>query len=281
MSKHYSTQEHFSISFEGQAIEQHKISASALAQSLLALDWLARSAAEAVYGRNAETDIQVKGEARPGAFSIDMTVRHDALIAAGVTSAAVILGQVIALGKWASGKKVREVGIEETGASLSKTRSETPIFNQCAVTVCNNTCTLDQLSRLTQSLDMDGADSVKFVADMSDPQVITRQDRVYFRQEEGLVLTDNEAESILEIVGAKLNGSPRDWTFSEGENGMEFVANVEDEDFLAAVRDRKIVLENGTNIRAIVRTVQRRKECLHTSRTVVEVKELFPPDREE
>lgn len=261
MSKHYSTQEHFSISFEGQAIEQHKISASALAQSLLALDWLARSAAEAVYGRNAETDIQVKGEARPGAFSIDMTVRHDAPIAAGVTSAAAILGQVIALGKWARGKKVREVGIEETGASLSKTRSETPIFNQCAVTVCNNTCTLDQLSRLTQTLDNDGADSVKFVADMSEPQVITRQDRVYFRQEEGLVLTDNEAERILEIVGPKLNGSPKDWTFSEGEDGIEFVADVEDEDFLAAVRDRKIVLENGTNIRAIVRTIQR-KRCV-------------------
>lgn len=281
MSKHYSTQEHFSISFEGQAIEQHKISASALAQSLLALDWLARSAAEAVYGRNAETDIQVKGEARPGAFSIDMTVRHDAPIAAGVTSAAAILGQVIALGKWARGKKVREVGIEETGASLSKTRSETPIFNQCAVTVCNNTCTLDQLSRLTQTLDNDGADSVKFVADMSEPQVITRQDRVYFRQEEGLVLTDNEAERILEIVGPKLNGSPKDWTFSEGEDGIEFVADVEDEDFLAAVRDRKIVLENGTNIRAIVRTIQRKKVRTRTDRTIVEVKELFPPDREE
>ena len=281
MSKHYSTQEHFSISFEGQAIEQHKISASALAQSLLALDWLARSAAEAVYGRNAETDIQVKGDARPGAFSIDMAVRHDAPIAAGVTSAAAILGQVIALGKWARGKKVREVGIEETGASLSKTRSETPIFNQCAVTVCNNTCTLDQLSRLTQTLDNDGADSVKFVADMSEPQVITRQDRVYFRQEEGLVLTDNEAESILEIVGPKLNGSPKDWTFSEGEDGIEFVADVEDEDFLAAVRDRKIVLENGTNIRAIVRTIQRKKVRTRTDRTIVEVKELFPPDREE
>ena len=84
---------------------------------------------------------------------------------------------------------------------MSKTRSGTPIFNQCAVTVCNNTRTLDQLSRLTQTLDSDGVDSVKFVADNSEPQVITRQDRVYFRQEEGLVLTDNEAESILEIVG--------------------------------------------------------------------------------
>ena len=156
MSKHYSTQEHFSISFEGQAIEQHKISASALAQSLLALDGLARRSAQAVYGRDAEIDIQVKGEAKPGAFSVDMAVRHDAPIAAGVTSAAAILGQVISLGKWARGKKVREVvGIEETGASLSKTRSGTPIFNQCAVTVCNNTRTLDQLSRLTQTLDSD------------------------------------------------------------------------------------------------------------------------------
>lgn len=278
MSKHYSTQEHFSIAFEGPAIEQHKISASALAQSLLALDGLARSSAQAVYGRDTEIDIQVKGDARPGAFSIDMAVRHDASIAANA-SAAATLGQVIALGKWASGKKIREVGIEENGCILvENTLGDTHVFNQCAVTVCNSTRTMDQLSRLTQTLDSDGVDSVKFVADMSEPQVITRQDRVYFRQEEGLVLTDNEAESILEIVGANLNGSPRDWTFSEGENGMEFVANVEDEDFLAAVRDRKIVLENGTNIRAIVRTVQRRKECLHTSRTVVEVKELFPPD---
>lgn len=56
---------------------------------------------------------------------------------------------------------------------------------------------------------------------------------------------------------------------------------MEDEDFLAAVRDRKIVLENGTNIRAIVRTIQRKKVRTRTDRTIVEVKELFPPDREE
>ena len=270
MSKHYSTQEHFSISFEGQAIEQHKISASALAQSLLALDGLARRSAQAVYGRDAEIDIQVKGEARPGAFSVDMAVRHDAPIAAGVTSAAAILGQVISLGKWARGKKVREVGIEAAGNPPPSGGGGRQ----------NNTRTMDQLSRLTQTLDSDGVDSVKFVADNSEPQVITRQDRVYFRQEEGLVLTDNEVESILEIVGPKLNGSPRGWTFSEGEDCMEFVADVEDENFLSAVRERKIVLENGTSIRAIVRTVQRKKVRTRTDRTIVEVKELFPLDRE-
>lgn len=164
------------------------------------------------------------------------------------------------MGKWAHGKKIREVGIEKNGCILvENTLGDTHVFNQYAVTVCNCTRTMDQLSRLTQTLGSDGVDSEKFVADNSEPQVITRQDRVYFRQEEGLVLTDNEAESILEIVGPKLNGSPRDWTFIEGEDGIEFVADVENEDFLAAVRDRKIVLENGTNIRAIVSTIQRKK----------------------
>ncbi len=58
---------------------------------------------------------------------------------------------------------------------------------------------------------------------------------------------------------------------------MEFVANVEDEEFLVAVRDRKIVLEHGSSIRAIVRTVQRRTTRTRTDRTIVEVKEVFPP----
>lgn len=280
MSEQHTTREHFSIAFEGPDIGQCSFSASILAQSLLALDWLARSAAEAVYGKNSETDIHVTGRSSPGSFSVDMVVRHDAPIAAGACAVA-ILGEVMALGKWARGKKVREVRKEENGRILvENTLGERLALNQPTVTVWCSTRTLDQLSRLTQLLDMDGADSVRFIADMSKPQVITREDRAYFRQEEGLVLTDNEAETILEIVGPKLNGSPRGWTFSEGEDGMEFVADVEDEDFLAAVRDRKIVLENGTSIRALVRTVQRRKECLHTHRTIVEVKELFPPDRE-
>ena len=58
---------------------------------------------------------------------------------------------------------------------------------------------------------------------------------------------------------------------------MEFVANVEDEELLVAVRDRKIVLEHGSSIRAIVRTVQRRTTRTRTDRTIVEVKEVFPP----
>lgn len=102
--------------------------------------------------------------------------------------------------------------------------------------------------------------------------------KMFFNQSSSCMLTDNRGTYILEIIRPMLNGSPDGWKFSEGEDGIEFTAAVEDDDFLAAVRDRKIILVNGSSIRAIVRTVQRKKVRTRTERTVVEVKEVFNPE---
>lgn len=49
--------ETFSIQFSGKAFDNHDIPASALAQSLLALDGLAKRTAEAVYGKGSNPEI--------------------------------------------------------------------------------------------------------------------------------------------------------------------------------------------------------------------------------
>ena len=49
--------ETFSIQFAGKAFDNHEIPASALAQSLLALDGLAKRTAEVVYGKDANAEI--------------------------------------------------------------------------------------------------------------------------------------------------------------------------------------------------------------------------------
>lgn len=69
------------------------------------------------------------------------------------------------------------------------------------------------------------------------------------------------------------------WRFSEGQDGIDFVASVEDEDFLGDVKSRKIKFENGTGIRAVLRTVQRKNIRTVTDRTIVEVKEVIPPSQ--
>ena len=74
MLERFTVEEKFSIEFDGPAFERHEISASALAQSLLALDGLARRSAEAAYGKDAGIEIKVKGDFRPGSFIVDMLI---------------------------------------------------------------------------------------------------------------------------------------------------------------------------------------------------------------
>lgn len=276
-------EEHFSIEFGGSAFEKHEIPAAALAQSLLALDGLALRAAEAAYGKAADVAIKVKGNLRPGSFIVDLLVQHGEAVAVGAGAVTILTG-VISVGKWAFGKRVKIRDEQQGGDGTVRVENEagqSAVFNQCAINIYHNSRTASQLARLTQTLDMEGVDGISLLGDGMPVQTITKEERHFFRQEEGIVLTDNESEIVLEVVGPMLNGSPKCWRFSEGEDGIEFTANVEDEEFLSAVKERRHVLVNGTTILAVVRTVQRKNVRTRTDRTVVEVKAVYPPPEEE
>lgn len=285
--------ETFSIQFSGEAFDGNEMPASALAQSLLALDALSRMSAEAAYGKGVEADIKVKAGFRKGVFMVDLSADRDSLspdvavglIASGVTVGGVfgVLASLIKCARFALGRKLKTDGQtnEKGETKVTNCIGQVNYFDAQVVNIYNQGRTIANISRLSQTLDNEGAESIRiFKGDpdkASEEETITKQDREYFRQGEGVVLTDSETEVILDIVGPMLNGSPKGWRFSDGE--VEFVANVEDEDYLASVRDGKIKFENGTSIRAVMRTVQRRTIRTVTDRTIVEVKETIPPGR--
>lgn len=281
--------ETFSIQFSGKAFDNYDIPASALAQSLLALDGLVKKTAEAVYGKNVEAEVKVKAGFKQGSFIVDLIAAcQDPVVATTVASSVAVIGGsvvdtikgVIRLGKFALGKKVSSIASEkgDNKVKVVNELGDTNYFDHCVVNIYNQARIQSQLSRLTQTLDQEGAESIRIRKDENDQteEVVTKEDRKYFRHEEGIVLTDNEADVILEVVGPMTNGAGKGWKFSEGEDGVEFTANVEDEEFLSNVKSRKIKFENGTAIRAVVRTVQRRNIRTITDRTIVEVKEIFP-----
>lgn len=281
--------ETFSIQFSGEAFDNHDIPAAALAQSLLALDGLAKRVSEVVYGKESNTEIKVKAGFRKGSFIIDLVAQcqNDPTVTVGVTAGVTTVGLgvvaaikgVIKAGKFLFGKKanVDPRAIKGDQIEVTNEIGQTNNFNINVINIYNQDRTQSQLSRLTQTLDQDGVDSISLYKDENDKEseVITKGDRKFFRHEEGIVLTDNEVEVILEVVGPMTNGANKGWKFSEGEDGIEFTANVEDEEFLNDVKSRKIKFENGTAIRAIVRTVQRKNIRTMTDRTIVEVKEVF------
>ena len=169
---------------------------------------------------------------------------------------------VLKLGKFCFGKKIEaSTEPDEHGdVKVVNQIGQVNYFNAAVINIYNQDRTRSQISRLTQTLDQAGADSIRISTGDDDqtPEVINKQDREFFRYEEGMVLTDNESEVILEVVGPMLDGSSKGWRFSEGDDGVEFSASVEDDDFLGKVKSREIKFENGTAVRAIVRTVQRK-----------------------
>ncbi len=278
--------EAFSISFNGPAFDGHDIPAAALAQSLLALDGLSRRAAEAAYGKSASIDVKVKAGFRPGSFLIDLIVEHigEALVIGA--SAVTVLTGVIQLARWAFGKKVsvQEPIAEENKVVVKNEAGLTFAANQLVVNLYANSRTQTQLSRLTQTLDIDGAESItiKEEGGQSESQTITREERRFFKQEDGVVITDNEREVLLEVVGPMLNGSPANWRFCESDDeGSELVfsANVEDEAFLGEVKNGQHNFASGTTMLVVLRTVQRKLQRTRTDRTVVEVKTVYPPEK--
>ncbi len=283
--------ETFSIEFDGAAFDNHEIPAAALAQSLFAVDDLAKRAAKALYGKSASAEIRVKAGFKPGSFILDLVAaceNHPSETIATVSVLVTISGGVVStlkelyrLGKFSKGRRIET---EPDGSNPDMTRvfnefGQVMQFSNCTVNLYNQERTQSLLSRSTQTLDKEGVDSISIFDDSADAErvVISKSDREYFRQEEGTVLTDNETEVVLEVVGAMTNGSPKGWKFSEGEDGIEFVASVEDEEFLAKVRSREIKFENGTAIRAILRTTQTKTVRTRTNRVIVEVRELLSP----
>lgn len=284
MSINAAQQEAFSISFDGPAFDGHDIPAAALAQSLLALDGLARRAAEAAYGKNTSVEVKVKAGFRPGSFLVDLIIEHGREIAYVGAAAVTILGGVVGLTRWAFGKKVT-VQDDTAGNGLVTVKNEagaTCVFFQEVINLYASNRVRTQLSRLTQTLDMDGAESItiKGAGEQSESQTITHAERQFFQQEEGIVITDNEREILLEVVGPMLNGASTGWKFAEcddSDTAGEFPAAVEDEAFLADVKNGVHKFASGTSMLVILRTVQRKVQRTRTERTVVEVKSVIPP----
>lgn len=279
-------EEKFSIKFDGAAFESHEIPVSALAQSLLSLDSLSKSMVEAIYGKGTDIDVKVKGGFRPGSFVVDLFIqlRDDpsltiATVAAGFT---VVDGlkSLFGASKWSKGKCVEKIEeLNDGRAKVKNVSGDVNYYNNCVINVLNKSKTKSDLDRLTQTLDMEGADSIRIYDSDNDEDAesISKEDRQYLRKEQGIVLTDNECDAVLEVVTPVLNGNMSGWRFSEGEGGVEFSARVEDEDFLSKVKAGEITFKNGTAIMASIRTVQRKNVRTITDRTIMVVREIIEP----
>ena len=269
--------ENFTLTLEGEALKEHSVSARMLAQSLLGFDLIARNVAESLYGKSSEIDIKVKA-LRKGSFNIDLILQYSENVKniseAAVSCGAAIFG-IIKLGKFLKGKRIKEqADNKDDTTQVNITNYYGDVF-QCkksTVKIFNKNSTQIQLDRITRTLDESGVETIKLSSD-SKEESINKNERVYFKREDGSIITDEESTLVLEVINASLNGDSKGWRFYDGDH--EFSAIIEDEDFLNKVVEEKVAFRNGTQIEATVRLVQRRAARLMTERTIIEVHKIL------
>ena len=277
--------ETFKIDFNGTAVEKHEMNIGAVAEALFAFKGLAEQTNKIVNGKDIFLDVRVKGGFHAGSFEIELILDYAqqaaaALIPLGIDKCTSVLSSVvntIQLYRWAKGRDVEILSNDkENNCLLQNVIGEQSEFNQCTINIYINKNVKNCMDRMTSVLDDDGFTDIS-IGNVGLTEKISKDDRKFIRIEPGTVISDNTVDIELEITGASYNGSPKGWRFSDGGDGLEFSATVEDDDFLNDVRSRKYIIGNGDSIFVTMRTVQRKQtQRTMTERSILIVHRFIP-----
>lgn len=230
--------ESFVIDFDGTAFDKHEISASSVAQSLLALDALLQSVSKQLYGKQAVAEVKIKSGSHLGSFFVYLSIEYSDEDPTKTGAAPVlknisvveVLKDLIRLNKFVLGKS-------------AKPKDQRP--EEIRITVGGE-----------KSLNADAALSLQ----------------------KDCALKDKTSEVLLTVISPMLNGDRTGWRFSEGNGSSEFAADVEDEDFLQTVRTGKLSWTTGTSLLTSMRALQvKTNDGFNAKRTVLQVKKVIQP----
>lgn len=230
--------ESFVIDFDGTAFDKHEISASSVAQSLLALDALLQSVSKQLYGKQAVAEVKIKSGSHLGSFFVYLSIEYSdedptktgAAPVLKIISVVEVLKDLIRLNKFVLGKS-------------AKPKDQRP--EEIRITV-----------GVEKSLNADAALSLQ----------------------KDCALKDKTSEVLLTVISPMLNGDRTGWRFSEGNGSSEFAADVEDEDFLQTVRTGKLSWTTGTSLLTSMRALQvKTNDGFNAKRTVLQVKKVIQP----
>ena len=152
------------------------------------------------------------------------------------------------------------------------------VFNHCVINAYDSPGVKRALDKFASAVDEEGVDyiSIRTGAEKTpaESEHIIKSERDFFKSDDVELLSDNEGESVLEVVGAQLDGSPKNWCFLDDPEREQFTATVEDQEFLNKVAAGEYTFTRGTSVPANLRVVQRKGQRVSVGRYVIEV---YPP----
>jgi hypothetical protein len=259
---------HFSVTYIGQALDNHEMDARDLAGALLAVGDLAGDAASVLYGEGVKTSVKVRAT-RPGSFGIDLALHQSILhsivalldghAAEAMANASGIIAQivgVITFTKWIRNRRIRS--IEKRSDNLLVVFIEdgdNQEFDERVIKLYQDLKTRNSLSKVLSPVSKSGIDGVTFGDDSSRGVGINKQELGYFDvpiQPDDLLL-DETRTMALSIVSLAFKEENK-WRLSDGSSTI--YAIIADSGFLKKVDENLISFSKGDVLMCRVRVTQ-------------------------
>jgi hypothetical protein len=266
------SEQRFSISFEGPALDTHQMDVRDLAPALLALADTVKAANVAINADKADVRLDVIGKPKSGSFGLDLTIAQKLLTqftdlfsgsgATALANAYTLLGALGLVGghgllwllKKIKGRKTISIKPYGDYVRLTLEDNETIEVDLFTGKLFQDRQTRIELVRALKPLERDGVDSLLAGIDGELQTVCEKTDyySILASAEEEILLNRQELEQIVLIEAAVFKDGNK-WRFN---NGQSFHAEILDGEFIQRMESGEERFGKGDRLRVLLEVRQ-------------------------
>jgi len=282
---------HFSVEYDGSALDNHEMDSRDLAGALLALGDLMGDAASSLYGEGVKTNVKVRAF-KAGSFGIDLSLQqsimqsivsilstHPVEAASNASGMIALTFYLINFIKWCGKRKIRSFEAKSDNTLVVILEDgDSQELDERVVQLFQDLKTRKSLVKVLAPLGKSGIDSVKFLEESSGgvKVKISKDEHKYFdvpMQQDDLLL-DEVRTMALSIISLAFKEENK-WRLSDGN--ATIYAVIADQGFLRDVDENLISFSKGDVLMCRVRITQwQDMSGVRTDYTVEEVLEHKP-----
>ncbi len=260
---------HFSVTYNGPALDNHEMDARDLAGALLAVGDLVGDAANALYGEGVKTTVKVRASFPAGSFGIDLSLHQNILhsivalldghTAEAMANASGILGLIwgmVNLVKWLRNRRIRSVEKRRDNLlAVLLEDGDSQEFDERVLKLFQDLKSRNSLSKVLSPVAKSGIDGVIFKEGSSEAIEIVKNELGYFDvpvQPDDLLI-DETRTMALSIVSLAFKEENK-WRLSDGSSTI--YAGISDKEFLKKVDENLVSFSKGDVLMCRVRVKQ-------------------------
>jgi hypothetical protein len=286
-----SSNDTFTIKYNGESVESNEMDASELATSLLGMSSVLENANTLVNGKNSKIFVKVRGSFKPGSFDVDIVtfftfagINAAANVVSIVGFAGKAIGTLIWLFKKTKGNKIVERKVIQGNNIELKVEGDNNSVviiggdrAEDVVGLHENPLIRRALANFIQPLKKPGMSDITLLKNGVECEKILKEEADYFSLSDTELLNEKEDIDDFLITRPDFEGRQTGWRLSHGESEPknnkpnDFPVKILDEDFLNKVKQNEIDIHQGTIIRAKYKKITQKMDRLSVAWEILQV----------